>query len=145
MWRASSRASTSAGLYHGETGVELAGSEGAHVYIVACDGTELQPVSCGRRMSAAGWPGWAGTCSAPPGSLRPDRSIVGSYGGRTERLVFEGGPLLDPPVRQHCERRKPVATAGEALDTVAIRPPLTIAETGPAAGDQGQGGARAGG
>jgi hypothetical protein len=49
--------------------------------------------------------------------------------GGPERLVFEGGPLLEEPVRQHCECRKPVATAGAALDTMAACPPLSITET----------------
>jgi hypothetical protein len=58
-----------------------------------------------------------------------ERSIVDRTVGAPERLVFEGGPILEPPLRQDKESRRPIAIEGDALDTVAACPPLTIAET----------------
>jgi hypothetical protein len=120
------RASTSAGLYHGETGVELPGSEGAHVYIVACDGTDGNRFL--RALHERCWLAGMGWYMLGVAGQLLDRSIVDRMVGGPERLVFEGGPLLDPPVRQHCECRKPVVTSGAALDTMAACPPLGIAE-----------------
>jgi hypothetical protein len=48
--------------------------------------------------------------------------------GAPERLVFEGGPILVPPLVQDRDSRRPVAAAGTALDTAAACPPLTIVE-----------------
>jgi hypothetical protein len=49
--------------------------------------------------------------------------------GSPERLVFEGAPVLVPPLVQDAAARRPNATEGSALDTLAAMPPLTIAET----------------
>ena len=38
---------------------------------------------CGRCTSAAGWPGWAGTCSAPPGNYWTARSSIAWWAGRS--------------------------------------------------------------
>jgi hypothetical protein len=57
-----------------------------------------------------------------------ERSIVDRMVGGPERLVFEGGPILVPPLVQDKERRRPIATEGEVLDTIAICPPLSIVE-----------------
>jgi len=57
-----------------------------------------------------------------------DRSIVDRMVGAPERLVFEGGPLLDPPVRQDQKSRKPTAISGTALNTIADCLPLTVAD-----------------
>ena len=50
-----------------------------------------------------------------------ERSIVDRMVGTPERLAFEGGPILDPPLRQDKESRRPIA--------IAACPPLKIAET----------------
>jgi hypothetical protein len=42
--------------------------------------------------------------------------------------VFEGAPILVPPLSQDPESRRPIATEGEALDTIAVCPPLTVVE-----------------
>ena len=136
------RASTSAGLYHGETGAELPGSEGAHVYIVACDGTDgnrfLRALHDRCWLAGMGW-----YMLGAAGQLL-DRSIVDRMVGGPERLVFEGGPLLEEPVRQHCERRKPVVTSGEALDTGGLSAAQHRRDRA-ACRDQIEGGVRAGG
>lgn len=48
--------------------------------------------------------------------------------GSPERLVFEGGPILDPPLGQDRESRRPIPFDGVALDTIAACPPVTIVE-----------------
>jgi hypothetical protein len=48
--------------------------------------------------------------------------------GGPERLVFEGAPVIEPPLAQDHESRNPVVCDGEFLDTVAACPPLTIVE-----------------
>jgi hypothetical protein len=55
-------------------------------------------------------------------------SIVDRMVGGPERLVFEGGPVLVPPLVQDKESRRPIAVDGVALDTVAACPPLSIVE-----------------
>jgi hypothetical protein len=48
--------------------------------------------------------------------------------GAPERLVFEGSPVLDPPLVQDAASRRPAVTEGIALDTLAACPPLTVVE-----------------
>ena len=57
-----------------------------------------------------------------------ERSIVDRMVGGPERLVFEGGPVLVPPLQQDKASRRPIAVAGVVLDTLAACPPLTIVE-----------------
>jgi hypothetical protein len=57
-----------------------------------------------------------------------ERSIVDRMVGGPERLVFEGAPILKPPLKQDQKNRRAVVSEGERLDTVAACPPLTIAE-----------------
>jgi hypothetical protein len=42
--------------------------------------------------------------------------------------VFEGGPVLVPPLQQDKESRRPIAVDGVALDTVVVCPSLSIVE-----------------
>jgi len=58
-----------------------------------------------------------------------DRSIIDRMVGAPERLVFEGDPILDPPLEQDRDSRRPIAVDGDTLDTLKACPPLTIAET----------------
>ena len=57
-----------------------------------------------------------------------ERSIVDRVVGSSERLVFEGAPVLEPPLAQDAERRRPSVIEGEVLDTIAACPPLTSIE-----------------
>ena len=57
-----------------------------------------------------------------------ERSIVDPVVGSPERLVFEGPPLLDPPLAQDKASRRPVATEGEPLDSVAACSELSVVE-----------------
>ena len=63
-----------------------------------------------------------------------ERSIVDRMVASPERLVFEGPPVLMPPVAQDAEARQPLVFDGEPLDTIAACPPLTIIEQSDFAG-----------
>jgi hypothetical protein len=57
-----------------------------------------------------------------------ERSIIDRTVGNPERLVFEGPPVLEPPLAQNRESRRAIACDGAALDTQATCAPLTIVE-----------------
>ena len=57
-----------------------------------------------------------------------ERSSVDRMVGAPERLVFEGAPILVPPLAQEQNSRRPITVDGVALDTVAACPPLTVVE-----------------
>jgi hypothetical protein len=120
------RRSTSAGLSRADTGETLPGSDGVHVYVEAKDGADserfLQALHDRCWLAGLGW-----MMVSTSGALL-ERSIVDRMVGGPERLVFEGGPVLVPPLQQDKESRRPIAVEGVALDTVAVCPPLTIVE-----------------
>jgi hypothetical protein len=57
-----------------------------------------------------------------------ERSIIDRVCGTLERLAFEGRPVLVPPISQDFVARRTIATEGEAIDTIALCPPLNVAE-----------------
>jgi hypothetical protein len=57
-----------------------------------------------------------------------ERSICDRVVGTPERLIFEGTPVLIPPVAQDAASRLPTAIEGELLDSVAACPSLDINE-----------------
>jgi hypothetical protein len=120
------RNSTSAGLFRTDTGEKLPGSGGLHAYLAVKDGGDVERFlkTLHDRCWLAGF-GW--TMVGEAGQLL-ERSLIDRsvFGG--ERLVFEGNPILHPPLGQDREVRRPVAKDGELLDTVTAFPPLTIAE-----------------
>ena len=120
------RSSTSAGLSRADTGAALPESDGVHVYVAAKDGADSERFlrALHDRCWLAGF-GWMLVSSS--GALL-ERSIVDRMVGGPERLVFEGGPVLVPPLQQDKESRRPIAIDGVALDTVALCPPLSIVE-----------------
>ena len=120
------RSSTSAGLSRADTGAALPESDGVHVYVAAKDGADSERFlrALHDRCWLAGF-GWMLVSSS--GALL-ERSIVDRMVGGPERLVFEGGPVLVPPLQQDKESRRPIAIDGVALDTVAVCPPLSIVE-----------------
>jgi hypothetical protein len=121
------RRSTSAGLFRSDTGTRLPGSDGVHVYVAVQDGSDIERFL--KTLHARTWLAGFGWVMVGAGGQLLERSIVDRMVGAPERLVFEGGPILDPPLRQDKESRRPIAIEGDALDTVAACPPLTIAET----------------
>jgi hypothetical protein len=120
------RASTSAGLYRSDTGERLPGSSGAHGYCVARDGADidrfLRALHCRCWLAGLGW-----YTLGAAGQLL-ERSIVDRMVGAPERLVFEGPPTLVSPLAQDAAAREPIVHDGALLDTLAVMPPLSIAE-----------------
>jgi hypothetical protein len=121
------RRSTSAGLFRTDTGEKLRGLGGLHAYLAVQDGGDVERFleALHERCWLAGF-GWM---MIGAGGQLLERSIVDRMVGAPERLVFEGSPILEPPLRQDRESRRPAPADGEALDTVAACPPLTIVET----------------
>jgi hypothetical protein len=120
------RSSTSAGLFRTDTGAAIPGSDGIHVFITIKDGDDaerfLQTLHDRCWLAGLGW-----LMVSASGALL-NRSIVDRMVGQRGRLVFEGGPVLVPPLQQDKECRRPIAVEGETLDTVATCPPLTLVE-----------------
>jgi hypothetical protein len=120
------RLSTSAGLFRTDTGEAIAGSDGVHAYVIVEDGADGERFL--KALHARCWLAGLGWMMVGAGGQLLERSIVDRVVGSPERLVFEGAPVLDPPIAQDKASRRPVAIEGEALDTVTACPPLTIVE-----------------
>ena len=92
------RASTSAGLINTDTGEAIKGSDGQHGYIAIKDGADVVRflTTLHERCWLAGL-GW--TMVGNAGQLL-ERSIVDRMVGAPERLVFEGAPVVEPPLKQ---------------------------------------------
>jgi hypothetical protein len=120
------RWSTSSGLFRIDTGEQLAGSGGLHEYIFVKDGSDTERFlkTLHRRCWLAGF-GWF---IVGAGGQLLERSIVDRMVYAPERLVFEGAPILAPPVRQDKECRRPVPTDGELIDTRRACPDLGLAD-----------------
>jgi hypothetical protein len=121
------RRSTSSGLSRTDTGRKVAGSDGVHLYIKVNDGDDVERFL--RALHARCWLAGLGWYMVSANGALLERSIVDRMVGGPERLVFEGGPVLVPPLKQDKESRRPVAVDGSMLDTVTACPPLTIVET----------------
>jgi hypothetical protein len=121
------RHSTSAGLSRADTGEALAGSDGMHVYVAAKDGSDSERFL--RALHDRCWLAGLGWFVVSASGALLERSIVDRMVGGAERLVFEGGPVLVPPLRQDKASRRPIAVEGEVLDTGTVCPPLNIVET----------------
>src|SRR5712691_8212044 len=120
------RRSTSAGIYRTDTGEKRAGSDGLHVYVPVKDGADA--VRFLTALHARCWLAGLGWLMVGASGQLLERSIVDRMVGAPERLVFEGAPVLEPPLAQDRESRRPIVTEGDVLDTVATCPPLTIVE-----------------
>jgi hypothetical protein len=121
------RRSTSSGLFRSNTGKKVSGSDGIHVYVEVQDGADIE-----RFLGALHehcWVAGLGWMVVSASGALLERSIVDRMVGGPARLVFEGGPVLVPPLKQDKESRRPVAVDGGVLDTVTACPPLTIVET----------------
>jgi uncharacterized tellurite resistance protein B-like protein len=120
------RASTSAGLFRTDTGEKLPAAGGLHLYLHIRDGGDAERFlkTLHTRLWLAGY-GWL---MIGAGGQLLERSVVDRVVGSPERLVFEGPPILVPPVAQDAIARQPVAIDGDTLDTVTACRPLTIIE-----------------
>ena len=120
------RSSTSAGLSRSDTGAVIAGSNGVHVYPVVKDGADIERFL--RALHDRCWLKGLGWFVVSRSGALLNRSLVDRMVGQASRLVFEGGPVLKPPLQQDKASRRPVSIAGVVLDTLAACPPLTIVE-----------------
>jgi hypothetical protein len=120
------RASTSAGLYRTDTGDMVPGSSGLHIYLAVRDGSDSERFL--KTLHERCWLNGLGWMMIGSGGQLLERSIVDRMVGAPERLVFEGAPILEPPLAQDQEARRPIVIDGDALDTIAACPPLTVRE-----------------
>jgi hypothetical protein len=120
------RVSTSAGLYRVDTGERLPGSNGLHIYLAVKDSSDIDRFV--RTLHDRCWLAGFGWMMVGAGGQLLERSIVDRMVGAAERLIFEGAPVLDPPLAQDQEARLPDVAEGGVLDTVNACPPLTVLE-----------------
>ena len=120
------RRSTSAGLTNADTGEEVAGSNGQHGYVLARDGADIPRFL--KTLHERCWLAGYGWMMVGESGQYLDRSIIDRMVGAPERLVFEGPPMVEPPLRQDPEKRRPLVRDGGALDTVSVCRPLTLVE-----------------
>jgi hypothetical protein len=120
------RRSTSAGLLHSDTGEQIGGSNGLHGYVVIMNGTDAERFL--KTLHERCWLHGLGWFMVGVAGQLLERSIVDRMVGSPERLVFEGPPILEPPLSQDADSRRPIVFDGKILDTVAACPPLTVIE-----------------
>ena len=97
-----------------------------HVFVPAKDGTDIERFLT--TLHERCWLARFGWMMVSASGALLERSIVDRMVGGPERLVFEGGPVLMPPLHQDKESRRPIAIDGAVLDTVEVCPPLSIVE-----------------
>jgi hypothetical protein len=97
------------------------------VYLQVQDGADVERFL--RALHERCWLAGLGWMMVGAAGQLLERSVIDRMVGGPERLVFEGGPVLEPPLQQDRESRRPVAVRGDALDTLAACPPLSIGET----------------
>ena len=112
------RASTSSGLRNRTTGEPFPSSGGCHIVIPVLDVTDIPRFlsDLHGRLWLAGF-GW-GMVSAAGSFL--ERAMIDKFVGSPERLIFEGAPIVEPPLVQ--EDRNAVAHDGTILDTRRCAP-----------------------
>lgn len=120
------RPSTSAGISRSDTGEQFPSSGGLHVYMLAADGSDI-PRATEVLHDRAWLAGYGWYMIAKDGHLL-DRSIIDRMVGSPERLVFEGAPMLVPPLVQDIAARDAKSVPGDLLDTRRALPDLTPGE-----------------
>jgi hypothetical protein len=120
------RPSTSSGIFRIDTGQKLPASGGTHMFVLLQDGSDVERFL--KALHARCWLAGFGWMMVGAGGQLLERSIVDRVVGSPERLVFEGPPLLDPPLAQDQASRRPAATEGDALDSLAACPELSLLE-----------------
>ena len=116
------RASTSSELFNSSTGEPLSGSGGVHVYVNVADGSDIDRFL--RALHDRCWLAGLGWHMIGAGGQLLERALIDRMVGAPERLVFEGPPILIPPVMQDEEARRATVIEGTALDTWLVCPPL---------------------
>ena len=122
-----SRASTSSGLSHAETGEQFPGSGGRHDYMLLKDQRDAPRML--KALHKRAWLAGLGWCMVGTAGQLLERSIVDVSVGSPERLVFEGAPVVVAPLVQDTSKRAAIASAATApLDSRKAVPDLTAAE-----------------
>jgi hypothetical protein len=120
------RPSTSSGLVRTDTGEKLPGSSGVHTYLIASDGSDA--VRFLDALHDRCWLAGLGWCVVSKDGKLLERSIIDRMVGQGERLVFEGPPIVIPPLSQDQAARRPQVHSGAQLDTRAACPSLNASE-----------------
>lgn len=120
------RSSTSAGLFRSDTGQVIPGSGGLHIYLSVLDGADVKRFL--NLLHDRCWLAGLGWFIVGAGGQLLNRSLIDRSVFGAERLVFEGNPILAPPLQQDLIKRRPVATEGEVLDTAEYCPALSVVE-----------------
>jgi hypothetical protein len=120
------RKSTSAGLLRTDTGEKLPGSKGIHMYVAVKDSADIDRFL--KTLHERCWLAGFGWMMIGAGGQLLERSVVDRMVGAPERLVFEGAPVLVPPLAQDEASRRPEVVGGEIVDSLDICPPLSIRE-----------------
>ena len=121
-----SRLSTSAGLYHRRTQERLKKASGKHVYLAVKDGGDIERAL--KTLHDRLWLAGLGYFVVGAIGQLLDRSIIDAAVYGPERLVFEGAPILVPPVAQDENKRRPSVHDGEMIDSLVAISPLTDEE-----------------
>jgi hypothetical protein len=120
------RRSTSAGLSRSDTGESLPGSDGLHSFLSVQDGADVERLL--KVLHDRSWLAGFGWMMAGAGGQFLERSLIARSVFGAERLVFEGPPILEPPLRQDRESRRPIVIEGNILDSIISFPPLTLVQ-----------------
>ncbi|MBW4022018.1 MAG: hypothetical protein HIU92_02605 [Proteobacteria bacterium] len=121
------RNSTSSGLSRTDTGEDMPGSNGQHIYLHIADGADAERFLY--TLHDRCWLAGLGWHMVGAGGQLLDRSLVDRMVHAAERLVFEGSPVVEAPLHQDKATRDAVAYDGDVLDTREACPPLRIVET----------------
>jgi hypothetical protein len=120
------RNSTSSGLSRTDTGEKLPGSNGQHIFLLVEDGGDAERFLY--TLHDRCWLAGLGWHMIGAGGQLLDRSLVDRMVHAPERLVFEGSPVVEPPLHQDQAARAAAAYEGAVLDTREVCPPLRIVE-----------------
>jgi hypothetical protein len=104
----------------------LPGSKGLHIYVAVKDSSDIERFL--KTLHERCWLAGFGWLMVGAGGQLLDRSIVDRMVGAPERLVFEGAPVLVPPLAQDETSRRPQVFEGVMVDTLESCPPLSIRE-----------------
>jgi hypothetical protein len=120
------RSSTSAGLIRSDTGQVIPRSGGLHIYLSVLNGADVKRFL--NLLHDRCWLAGLGWFIVGAGGQLLNRSLIDRSVFGAERLVFEGNPILEPPLQQDLVKRRPVVTEGKVLDTAADCPALSVVE-----------------
>jgi hypothetical protein len=120
------RHSTSSGLRRADTGDQVPGSSSVHVYVLLKDGQDVERFL--KTLHARCWLRGLGWMMVGAAGQLLERSIIDRMVYAAERLVFEGPPILAPPLVQDLNSRCPQAREGGPLDSRRSVPDLSTFE-----------------